>query len=267
MDTRQYLISEIQRFYSENGRVPVARDMRVKYNYPGINEFKDEFGSWNNAIEAAKFKLNKVWVSGNKICVICGTKETNQWHNSDRGRICHSCYYKQKSKYMNKLLDIDSNVGKGFVGERIVAAVLGIKPECDCNRIKGLGHKDFDMVQLHDEKYGKIQVKTATLRVSCHNSLHWYFDLVGRCDTYVMLGFSQERKDVIKVWVIPSNKSIVTYKTGLNIILNPKNIRHVAREIKKYEVDVKPYNDIYHSMSLEVCDTLTKKDAGGCSGT
>ena len=137
---------------------------------------------------------------------------------------------------------------------------LGIKPECDCNINKSFTHIDFDMIQLHNEKYGRIQVKTAILRKNGGSSLYWYFNIDNMCDTYVMLGFSVGKKDIIKVWVIPSNKSIVSNKQSLGIYLNPKRMYIIAREISKYEVDPKPYNDAYHSMSLDKCGVLTKKD-------
>ena len=75
-----------------------------------------------------------------------------------------------------------------------------------------------------------------------------------------MLGFNRERNDIMKVWIVPSYKSIVINRTALTVILNPKRIRRVAREIVKYEVDAKPYNDVYHSMKkLKECDIFTRK--------
>ena len=257
MEQIEYLINEIKEFYDTNGRVPEARDMKVKYGYSSIREFRDEFGSWNNAVEAAGFKVRNKKVVGNRVCAVCGTKETSRWCNSDKGIICRSCY--RKPDYKTGRLDVNSAVGKGFVGERVVAAVLGISFECDCNLSKSFTHPEFDMVQLHDEKYGKIQVKTSEL-VEHGGSSRWYFNLGNKCDNYIMLGFSGDMDNIIKVWIIPSDRNIVNYRMGLAIIFNPKKIREVVREIVKYEVDAKLYNDVYHNMSLDGCNTLIDKN-------
>ena len=265
---REYLISEIQRFHNGNGRVPGNRDMRVDGGYPSYYSIVKEFGSWNNAVEAAGFIPDRVGKRNNCgfICSICDTKEAKRWFNSDKGKICKSCYEKdyyiknekQNKDYMNGRLDADSTVGKGFIGERVVAKVLHIKSKYDCNCGVNFHHPDFDMIQLDNEKYGRIQVKTSTLIDGSSNS-RWLFELGNKCDTYVMLGFDEDRSNIIKVWIIPSDKNIVSNKTGLKITLNPTIIRHVAREIVKYEVDAKPYNDAYHSMNLDGCGYLTKK--------
>ena len=265
MNNRNYLINEIQRFYDENSRVPVKRNMCVGDGYPHFSNFYKEFGSWNNAVEAAGFR-GKNKINGNKICVVCGTRETTQWNNSDSGILCKSCsnkqYYEQNGRkekdYMNGLLDIDSTVGFGFLGQRIVARKLGLELKYDCNCSVNW-HHSFDLLQLDNEKYGKIEVKVAAIRIDDY-SLLWQFDLgdSSECDTYVALGFTKSKSDVEKVWVIPSDRNIVIDRSMLNIVHKPKRIGTVAREIKKYEVDPKSYNDAYHSMNLDNCSVLKK---------
>ena len=264
---REYLISEIQRFHDENGRIPLNRDMLICNGYPSLYLFTKEFGSWNNAVEAAGFKPRLRVVVGKEVCIICGVTETSCWYNSDDGRVCHLCYkkgyyirnVKREMDYMNGLLDINSATGFGFLCQRIVAKKLGLELKYDCNCTKGFGHKGFDLLQLDNEKYGRIQVKGSTL-LSENISQRWYYGLgdVYECDNYIMLGFTENKSDVKKVWIIPSGRSIVMNKTGLSITLNPKRIRHVAREIVKYEVEPKPYNDVYHGMNLDNCSVLKK---------
>ena len=268
---RKYLISEIQRFHKEEGRVPGSVDMKVMYGYPGIDDFRDELGTWVKGVEAAGFRPKWKKLIGDEVCIICGTKKTGWWHISDEGRICKSCYQKQEYNengkqnrdYMNGLLDINSATGFGFLCQRIVAKKLGLELKYDCNCTKGFGHIGFDLLQLDNENYGKIQVKGATLRIGAKNRLVWQFKLGDNleCDNYIMLAFTKDKSDVDKVWVIPSDRWIVAYKQSLTITRNPKMTGIIIREIIKYEVDVKPYNDAYHNMKkLDECDIFTRKD-------
>lgn len=259
MSYKNFLINEIKRFYDEYGVVPKYKDMKVYNGYPSIKEFTNEFGSWNNAVEAAGFKPRFKRIIGEKVCSICGNKETSHWHNSNIGRICKSCY--EEPDYKNGLLDVDSTVGFAFVSQRIVARKLGLELKYDCNCSYGLNYPGFDLLQLDNEEYGKIQVKTSTIRINNCGSLYCEFILGdnSECDTYIMLGFTENKSDVKRVWVIPSNDSIVTCKQTLSITLNPKQIKKLAMRIVEFEVNAKPYNNVYHNMKkLKDCDYLTK---------
>lgn len=265
MTTREFLISEIQRFYKLNGRVPKRRDMVVGDGYPCIADFINEFGSWNNAVKESGFKtINRI--TGDEVCIICGTKKTGCWfyYNNDNDRICRTCYDKQhgkeKTDYMNGRLDIDSPTGFAFLSQRVVARKLRIETKHDCNCTYGHNYPGFDLLQLHGEKYGRIQVKTAVIR-NKDISLLWTFNIGNylECDTYIMLGFTKNKSDVEKVWVIPSDRNIIIDRDSLQIYLNPKYMGIVAREISKYEVDSRPYNYTYHNMKkLRECDYLMK---------
>ena len=206
--------------------------------------------------EAAGFRPKRK-ITGNEVCMICGSKETCHWYNTDNGKVCQSCYL--NPDYKNGLLDIDSSCGFGFLGQRIVAKKLELELKYDCNCTKGFGHKDFDLLQLDNEKYGEIQVKVSALRSNC-SSLYWWFGLGNKCDNYIMLGFTNDKSNVVKVWVIKSNVGIISNKTGLTITYKPKITGHIIREIVKYEVDAKSYNDAYHNMSLDNCSVLKKYD-------
>lgn len=258
MKTKKYLIDEIKRFYNENDRVPVYNDMMISKGYPCIVDFVKMFGSWSNAIEFTGFQPKRKKLSGDEFCIECGTKETTQWCNSDFGKLCNICWLKQYNKpnikYMNGLLDIDSTAGFGFLGQRIVAKKLGLELKYDCNCSVNFNHP-FDL--FDSEKYGRIDVKTATLKNNGVSSF-WQFKISNNeCDTYIMLGFNENKNDLIKIWLIKSNDNI-TNRDSLVIYNNPKYHGNIVRIINKYEVDVKPYNDAYHNMSLDNCSVLKR---------
>ncbi|WP_339194052.1 hypothetical protein MKY95_19640 [Paenibacillus sp. FSL P4-0176] len=54
--SKESLIPEIHRFYKENGRVPLSRDMKKSNGYIDASNFRKLFGSWGKAIEVAGFK-------------------------------------------------------------------------------------------------------------------------------------------------------------------------------------------------------------------
>ena len=257
MDMRTYIVNEIQRFYDENNRVPELIDMKIYNGYPSAYEVVNEFGSWNNAVEASGFKPRFKRHTGDEVCCICGATETRQWYNSDNGKICTSCYKLQRADYTKGLLDIDSAAGFGFLGQRIVANKLGLELKYDCNCSVKWNHPNFDL--FDSKRYGRIDVKATTLTYNS-SSLRWYFNLGDgfECDNYIMLGFSKSRKDIIKVWIIPSNNNILEHKKSLSVYLNPKRIGKTARVVIEHEGYVKTYNDTFHSMSLKGCPILKK---------
>src|SRR5206468_3166211 len=55
--TKEYLLSEIQRFISEFGKQPYSREMDNAKGYPSKHVFERVFGSWNNAIKDAGLKV------------------------------------------------------------------------------------------------------------------------------------------------------------------------------------------------------------------
>lgn len=57
MIEREYLIAELLRYKKESNRVPRQRDMLECNGYPSWGRYREEFGSWNNAID--KVFLNR----------------------------------------------------------------------------------------------------------------------------------------------------------------------------------------------------------------
>lgn len=54
--SKESIISSIQQFYVENGRIPQRRDFNNTQEYPGKTTVTKYFGSWNNAIRAAGYQ-------------------------------------------------------------------------------------------------------------------------------------------------------------------------------------------------------------------
>lgn len=54
----EFLLSELRRFYEENGRSPTAPDMRIKNGYPPATAYYKYFGSFTNALIRADLQVN-----------------------------------------------------------------------------------------------------------------------------------------------------------------------------------------------------------------
>lgn len=57
--TREFLISELERFEMENGRQPKQKDMKISAGYPQWRVFVNMFGSWDNCLKECGFKSKK----------------------------------------------------------------------------------------------------------------------------------------------------------------------------------------------------------------
>ena len=169
--TKEFLISELQRFVLENGRNPIQLDMQTKYGYPPKCNYSNYFGTWNKSLLKAGLKINQCPTYNQniiKICDNCGAiKQKSQWRYKNSQRLCLSCYKDSDCKQGN--LDPNSEVGFGFIGQRVVAKTLGLDLKYDCNCSEGFG-SPYD---LYDKNgYDKIDVKSATMYDDT-----WYFNL------------------------------------------------------------------------------------------
>jgi hypothetical protein len=70
--------------------------MKVSNGYPAACHYVHMFGTWNDALIAAGFKINKIQdYSSNKVCFRCNSTETNRhWYYDDTNTICSRCYNK-----------------------------------------------------------------------------------------------------------------------------------------------------------------------------
>lgn len=260
--TKKFLISELHRFVRENSRVPVSLDMQYKFGYPSYHDYERCFDKWNNALEAAKLKINqtKEKRTGEETCCVCGNhkKQDQQWitKNLPKGQVmCVNCYY--DIDYVKGNLNPNSTTGKAFISQRIVANVLNLQLKYDCNCSDNFNHS-FD---LYDKgKYNYINVKDSALHDKVEYNSRWFFTLTQKTmpDTYIMLGFDEDRKNILHVWItdplddLTYNEIKERPKGGIGIT----NTYYSLERARPWEVDAKPYNDMLHSMSLDNCSVL-----------
>lgn len=251
--TKEFLILELQRFYKENNRSPTQKEFKTsKLGYPTITPYYKHFDTWNNALKEAGLKINHDYThyDGTEVCENCGEKRKNKaWQYKNDKRLCPSCYEKADYKYGN--LDKNSNVGIGFIAEKIVLNTLDSEKHCNCEASFNHG---FD---IYDEFiYGKIDVKCSILGYSSGKSKKWHFKLVNKIkpEHYFMLAFSNNHKNIEHVWVIPSEAEILQNKKAISIT----NTQIGLSRVKEFEVSASTFNETYHSMSIDNCTVLRK---------
>lgn len=253
--TKEFLIDELHRFVRENGRVPTARDISPKFGYPSYMTYYDCFESFNNALEIANLKINKKHhigeLDGSETCTYCGCNrnETSGWRYVNNVRYCDKHGANGVPDYIIGNLNINSSTGLGRAGEILVAKTLKIANEFDCNRISC--HSSVD---LYNEKYGKIDVKTCMFNYKYN---YWTFSFKAKkiADTYICLGLSSNRSNVKHVWIVPNESEIRD--------LQSFTVRNTQRSLftrLKYKVDSKHYNDTWKSMKLDNCKIMTDKN-------
>jgi len=252
--TKEFLISELHRFVSENSRNPKILDMQGKFGYPSHVVYQKHFGSWNNALLDAILKVNKGFLDGTETCDNCGClKIKNQnWHYKNEQRLCLICS-QNLNNYKNGNLDPESNTGFAFISQRVVAKVLGLELKYDCNCSEGFG-SEYD---LYDKNgYDNINIKATML----NNANFWNFGLKNKYtpDVYIMLGFSVDKSDILHVWITEPEDDLTfdeknfKYKQTISITNSYKGLNRAS----PWEVDAEPYTDAYHNMSLENCRVL-----------
>lgn len=254
--TKEFLISELQRFVSENGKNPRFSNMQSKFGYPSNNSYARQFGTWNNALIAAGLEINQYqdhWQDGSETCDNCGkTNDGYRWQYKNNQRLCEKCRHGAKYRFNN--LSPDSSVGFGFIGQRVVAKTLGLKLKYDCNCSEGF-MSEYDLYD--NNKYKYINVKAGILNT--YNRWQFIFNNKYKPDTYIMLGFSNDKSNIEHVWITEPEDDLTfdeknfKYKQSISI---KNDINNGLNRARTWEVNVKPYNDTYHNMSLENCSVL-----------
>lgn len=56
--TDEELLDYLNKFYEDNGKIPVQNDFKGNKNYPGFLVYIRRFGSWNNALKMVGFDIN-----------------------------------------------------------------------------------------------------------------------------------------------------------------------------------------------------------------
>ena len=258
-DVEYYLRS----FYNENGRSPNTREMLPKYGLPSRNKCMTILGTrkLNDILDMFDLPINKIWeeLDDNETCYNCGISLKNNRLRYENGKkLCHNCYRHKGYRYGN--LNKESSTAKGTISEQIVKNVLNLEERHDCNFACGFGYK-VDL--YHKDKYWAINVKDSKLYYSEIRNSYWHFGLHQKemPDTYVMLAYDEDRKNILRVWITNAIDDLVFNEKTETLLksLSISNTYERLNNIKPWEVDVKPYNDMLHSMSKKRKETNGKE--------
>jgi len=198
---------------------------------------KNSRGEWTN-----QFICYHCTYENNKSCHKCGCdadKYTTKYYDNKgiwTGEyICDSCQHKDIDEYRNRHIRLKIGDSKGSVGDNIISKILEVPA---CTIYAGDVMLPFGLIHGY---YGIVGVKIARSRKG-----RWDFCANGRisADTYFYLGFSEDYKNIEIVYIIPSE--ILTHSNGRLCVY--KN----SKKYSKYNVDNKPYDDIYNSMTKNI---------------
>lgn len=193
---------------------------------------------------------------------ICGNsfhgkafKEYDEEYNWTGNWLCPKCYYidynekNLKSLWRIGLLDPLSPVGKGFIGQQIVAKTYEVE---DCNLKMDNFNFYVDLAKIG--KYGYCEVKIATFN---KRNGKWEFEGIDpeHFDSLFIVCMDKNEfwKNVERVYIIP-----VEYIISSHITIY-ENTSTKLSKWEKFRIDHKPFDKIYHNMKLENCKILKKK--------
>lgn len=142
-------------------------------------------------------------------------------------------------------LNLNSTSGQAVITEHVVYTVLS---DCvKCNTVEKFT-STFDLIS---ESLGCIDVKSSSLikhRTGKNLRYEWNFHLhlnTQSPDYYVCLGLGENKDSIQHVWIIPSNST----KVGA-FAINIGNSESGLKSAQQYEVDSKPYNDVYQNLNI-----------------
>lgn len=164
------------------------------------------------------------------------------------GYLCQKCYShidsdeRMKSVAHSRTGNLDrlSNHGKETIGEWISAKTLGVK---DLN-IENNRFREIVDLSIHSI-YGMIDVKTCSFEIIYR---YWQANIKRRTfDSLLVLCMDGYDiwKNVERIYIIPKDK--IRPSSNLKIY---KNSVGEAMYYEQFMVDVRPYNDIYHSVNI-----------------
>lgn len=236
---------------------------------PDWRKYKDEKGFWNGKSYICYYCYFDIGKSRNRvdhsntICCICGSNKTSgSWlrYRDKNGNWdyksyqCTKCYSEILNKLpdsyqnFNKLLrkcrsgtfSIKDNMGKGYIGEFVLAKVRGLE---NINVATDNYHSKFD---LRDMEYGLVQSKFRVL-----NSGKWVVRLGmdHNFDTIIALCLSEDMTMVERVYLIPEGE---TY--GLTNLTFYKDTPRRLSKWEKFRIDERPYDDTYKSIMYYLKD-------------
>ena len=164
---------------------------------------------------------------------------------------------KAKAKCRNKELDSNSKSGIGYIAEALVSKFLGI-PTC-FDVTDNFSYPKYDLLKHKD--YRKINAKGSTLLVKNGYLCHEFGTHKNKkVDNFFCIGFDEDRKHVLAVFIIPNDKDI-SKLSSIRIYYN-QNSKY--NKFKENEEEVKKWDDLFHTMKLDNCPVLRNKDEVEC---
>jgi len=146
---------------------------------------------------------------------------------------------KARAQWYNKELSPQCQTGKGYISEKLTEKVLNCKMNCSTVSFT----HPYDLI--HDI-YGKIDVKSS----KPHKDGNFMFTIKKKqnCDTFVCIGFDEDRHNVLAVWIIPAQE--ICHLMAIAIHSSNKRYKQFEKD------DVTEWNNALHSMKLETCPVL-----------
>lgn len=208
--------------------------------------------------------VNGIYI--NDLCSCCMEKFKNVSYDvldisgSPTGKgICPTCmariknaeHRKEGTNWRNGNLDPSSHVGKGFIGQQIIAKTYGVE---DCNLKMNSFHFYIDLNKITGYGYGEI--KTATFK---KYGEYWSFScMVKECDTFFLVCLDEywPWRDVKRVYAVPCWE--VFGGSGVYIRENFRLSRSKWKYLEEFRIDEKPFNSTFHNMKLENCKILRR---------
>lgn len=77
--SKEFLINELKRFYNKYSKVPTCNEIDADKDFPSSAIFFERFGSWNNALKVAGFKVNLI-KNHNKDIIMRDVKKFYELH-------------------------------------------------------------------------------------------------------------------------------------------------------------------------------------------
>lgn len=167
-------------------------------------------------------------ITGKKICSYCKQKIYREMPCS------HNNIIKLLRNWRTGNINILNSEGKGFITECVIVRIIGAN---NVNIEMDNFSWPYDLIH---EKYKRINVKG---RSPYYNM--WIYDTQGKdvCDTYFLMGFDKDRKNIESACIIP-NEEWIKDLVKMTIVRNPSRVS----KYDQFKIDPKPYNDAYHSL-------------------
>lgn len=137
--------------------------------------------------------------------------------------------------------------GKTILCQAVVMKILGIK---DLNLINDRFQWIFN---IRHDRYGRVNVKQSIAKGVGHAEVYRFvtenrkrnkkYNNRIECDTYFLLGFDLEWKNIEKTYIVP-NQGRIKYIENITISKNA----YSSSTYDEFKVDHVPYNDALHSL-------------------